>query len=53
MVVTAKGVTQAFTGHALSQAVQFIPYYLDTNPVGVANARRLLAEVIADYNANG
>ena len=40
-------------GHALSQAVQFIPYYLDTNPVGVANARRLLAEVIADYNANG
>ena len=36
-------------GHALSQAVLFIPYYLRTNPVGVANARHLLDEVLADY----
>ena len=34
-------------GHALSQAVIFIPYYSDTNPIGVANARRQLAEVLA------
>jgi aminoglycoside phosphotransferase (APT) family kinase protein len=36
-------------GHALSQAVIFIPYYLDTNPVGVANARHMLREVLADH----
>jgi aminoglycoside phosphotransferase (APT) family kinase protein len=36
-------------GHALSQAVIFIPYYLETNPVGVNNARRMLSEVLADY----
>ena len=35
-------------GHALSQAVIFIPYYVDTNPVGVANARHAVAEVLAD-----
>ncbi|HKP51994.1 MAG TPA: aminoglycoside phosphotransferase family protein [Chloroflexia bacterium] len=35
-------------GHALSQALIFIPYYLDTNPVGVGNARRAIAEVLAD-----
>jgi aminoglycoside phosphotransferase (APT) family kinase protein len=36
-------------GHALSQAVIFIPYYLDTNPVGVATARRALHEVLAEH----
>lgn len=35
-------------GHALAQAVIFIPYYVDTNPVGVANARRQIAEVLAE-----
>ena len=38
-------------GHALSQAVVFIPYYINTNPMGVANARHMLAEVLADYEA--
>jgi aminoglycoside phosphotransferase (APT) family kinase protein len=37
--------------HALSQAVIFIPYYLNTNPVGVAGARHMLAEVLAEYQA--
>lgn len=36
-------------GHALSQALIFVPYYLDTNPVGVANALRAIAEVLADH----
>jgi aminoglycoside phosphotransferase (APT) family kinase protein len=36
-------------GHALSQAVIFIPYYLHTNPIGVAYAQRQLAEVLADF----
>jgi len=35
-------------GHALSWALIFIPYYLETNPVGVSAARRTLDEVIAD-----
>ncbi len=35
-------------GWALSWALIFIPYYLDTNPVGVASARRTIAEVLAD-----
>lgn len=35
-------------GQALSQAVIFVPYYLHTNPVGVASARRMIAEVLAD-----
>lgn len=35
-------------GHALSQALIFIPYYLNTNPVGVSNARRTIDEVLAD-----
>lgn len=35
-------------GQALSQAVIFIPYYLHTNPVGVARAQRMLREVLAD-----
>jgi aminoglycoside phosphotransferase (APT) family kinase protein len=40
-------------GQALSQAVIFIPYYLNTNPVGVDNARRMIDEVLADYRKNG
>jgi aminoglycoside phosphotransferase (APT) family kinase protein len=35
-------------GHALSQAVIFIPYYLNTNPVGVSNARHMINEVLID-----
>jgi aminoglycoside phosphotransferase (APT) family kinase protein len=35
-------------GHALSQALIFIPYYLRSNPVGVRAAQRALAEVLAD-----
>ncbi|CUS04340.2 Aminoglycoside phosphotransferase [Candidatus Promineifilum breve] len=38
-------------GHALSQAVIFVPYYLATNPEGVANARRAIDQVLADYRA--
>jgi len=40
-------------GHALSQALIFIPYYLDTNPVGVGNARRTIDEILADHSASG
>jgi len=40
-------------GHALSQALIFIPYYLHTNPMGVATAKRAVLEVIADHSANG
>ena len=36
-------------GWALSWALIFIPYYLDTNPVGVAHARRAIDEVLADH----
>jgi aminoglycoside phosphotransferase (APT) family kinase protein len=36
-------------GHALSQAVIFIPYYWHTNPIGVENARRMISELLADY----
>lgn len=36
-------------GHALSQALIFIPYYLNTNPIGVAVARRAIAEILADH----
>ncbi|MCB8983506.1 MAG: aminoglycoside phosphotransferase family protein [Ardenticatenaceae bacterium] len=35
-------------GFALSQAVIFIPYYLETNPVGVAYAQHTLAQILAD-----
>jgi aminoglycoside phosphotransferase (APT) family kinase protein len=35
-------------GHALSQALLFVPYYLHTNPVGVRTARRAIDEVLAD-----
>ncbi len=40
-------------GWALSQALIFIPYYLDTNPVGVGIARHTIDEVLAEYCANG
>ncbi len=33
-------------GCALSQAVIFIPYYWHTNPIGVKNARRMIAELL-------
>ncbi len=39
-------------GHALSQAVIFIPYYLNTNPVGVAFAQYAVNEVFADFHAS-
>jgi len=35
-------------GHALSQAAIFIPYYLNTNPVGVGYARRAIEEILAE-----
>ncbi|MCB0255100.1 MAG: aminoglycoside phosphotransferase family protein, partial [Anaerolineae bacterium] len=36
-------------GHALAQALIFIPYYLYTNPVGVAVARHAVDEVLSDW----
>jgi aminoglycoside phosphotransferase (APT) family kinase protein len=39
-------------GWALSQALIFVPYYLDTNPAGVAIARRTINEVLADGSAS-
>lgn len=38
-------------GHALSQAVIFIPYYWHTNPTGVKSARRMIEELLAEYSA--
>ena len=35
-------------GQALSQAAIFIPYYLNTNPVGVDNALHMIDAVLAD-----
>jgi aminoglycoside phosphotransferase (APT) family kinase protein len=35
-------------GHALSQALLFVPYYVRSNPVGVRFARRAIDEVLAD-----
>lgn len=35
-------------GHALLQAAIFIPYYLNTNPIGVGYARRTLDEILAE-----
>jgi len=35
-------------GHALSRALVFIPYYVETNPAGVGHARRAIDEVLAD-----
>jgi aminoglycoside phosphotransferase (APT) family kinase protein len=40
-------------GHALSQAVIFVPYYLETNPIGVRNAMDQIENVFADYQTNG
>lgn len=40
-------------GHALSQAAIFIPYYLNTNPLGVGYARHTIAEILTEYNMNG
>lgn len=39
-------------GWALSIALIFIPYYLETNSVGVANARRVIEEVLADARSS-
>jgi aminoglycoside phosphotransferase (APT) family kinase protein len=36
-------------GWALSWALIALPYYLDTNPVIVRDARRTIAEVLADH----
>ncbi len=36
-------------GHAMSQAVIFIPYYRHTNPVGVDYAQRMLTEIMKDF----
>lgn len=36
-------------GHALSQALIFIPYYMNTNPVGVRTAWHVVNEVLSDY----
>ena len=35
-------------GQALSQAVIFIPYYLNTNPLGVKYARRMIDEILSE-----
>jgi aminoglycoside phosphotransferase (APT) family kinase protein len=35
-------------GWALSWALIFIPYYVETNPVGVKSARHTIAQVLAD-----
>lgn len=39
-------------GHALSQALIFIPYYINTNLAGVKNAWRAINEVLADFSEN-
>lgn len=39
-------------GWALSVALIFIPYYLNTNPVGVSYAQRTISEVLADGRAS-
>ncbi len=36
--------------HALSQALIFIPYYVNTNPMGVRYAQHQLDEVLADFH---
>lgn len=38
-------------GWALSWALMFIPYYLNTNPAGVGEARHAINEVLADQNS--
>lgn len=37
-------------GYAPSQALIFIPYYLDTNPRGVAQARRTVEAILAEHS---
>jgi len=32
-------------------ALIFVPYYINTNPVGVAGARRTIDEVLADHES--
>lgn len=39
-------------GHALSQAAIFIPYYLNTNPLGVSYARHTITEILTEYESN-
>jgi aminoglycoside phosphotransferase (APT) family kinase protein len=39
-------------GWALSVALIQLPYYLHTNPVIAANARHVIAEVLADFQTN-
>ncbi len=36
-------------GHALSQAALFIPYYLQTNPIGVSYAQNMLNNLFGDF----
>lgn len=36
-------------GQALAQALIFIPYYLHTNPIGVANAQHAIKAILKDY----
>lgn len=38
-------------GHALAQALVFIPYYLHTNPIGVGYARHTLDAIFAEFYA--
>lgn len=38
-------------GWALSWALIYIPYYLDSNPAGVSTARRAIHEVLADHKS--
>jgi aminoglycoside phosphotransferase (APT) family kinase protein len=38
-------------GWALSWALIFIPYYVNTNPVGVSDARHTIDEVLADHRS--
>jgi aminoglycoside phosphotransferase (APT) family kinase protein len=40
-------------GYALTQAVQIIPYYAETNPAFVAMALRTVEEVLADAEEDG
>jgi aminoglycoside phosphotransferase (APT) family kinase protein len=40
-------------GWALSWALIYIPYYLDTNPIGVGEARHAIDEVLADHKHAG
>jgi len=38
-------------GWALSWALIFVPYYLDTNPAGVVSARHAIDAVLADHKS--